>query len=82
MADRAELTRLILQVERDALAQKHLKTLLTDAAATVARRREELRVLRTRIARRSTRAAPKQFTRFTCGQAPSIARSSSAVLIL
>jgi predicted HAD superfamily phosphohydrolase YqeG len=51
MTDRAQLTRLILQIERDVLARAQLKTLVTDADATIAGRRRDLRNLKTRMAR-------------------------------
>jgi hypothetical protein len=53
MADRAERRRLILQIERDVLAQVQLRTLLAVADATVAGRRRDLRNLTARMARRS-----------------------------
>jgi len=53
MTDRAKLTRLVLQVERDVLAQAQLRMLLTAADTTVAGRRQELRNLKARMARKS-----------------------------
>ena len=52
MTDRAEFMRLILRLERDLVAQLHLRVLLTDADTTVADRRRELRSLKARMARR------------------------------
>ena len=49
--DRAELKRLILQIERDLLAQAQLRTLLTAADKTVAAHREKLRSVRARVKR-------------------------------
>ena len=54
MTDRAEFTRLILQIERDLLARAQLRVLLTAADTTVAGHRQELRNLKARIARSST----------------------------
>lgn len=51
MTDRAEFRRLILQVERDLVAQTHLKALCADAGTLVARHRQELRTVEARIAR-------------------------------
>ena len=60
--DRAELSRLILQIERDLLSQAHLRTLLTAAGATVAGHRRELRTIEARLKRarpgNGTRARP------------------------
>ena len=42
---------LALQIERDLLAQKHLKTLLSGVDAALVERRRELRTLRARIAK-------------------------------
>jgi hypothetical protein len=53
MTDRAEFTRLILQLERDLVAQMHFRVLLTAANTTVAGRRRALRNLKARMARRS-----------------------------
>ena len=53
MTDRATFTRLVLQFERDLLAQAHLRVLLTAAETTVAGRRRELRILKARMVRRS-----------------------------
>ena len=55
MTDRAELTRLILQVERDLAAQASLRTLLAAADATVVGRRRELQNVKARIKRGSTK---------------------------
>jgi len=49
--DRAELKRLILQIERDLLAQSQLRTLLTAANKTVAAHREKLRSVKARVKR-------------------------------
>jgi hypothetical protein len=49
--DRDEFTRLILQIERDLLSQAHLRTLLTEAGATVADHRRELRTIEARLKR-------------------------------
>ena len=49
--DGAEFHRLILQIERDAVAQAHLRRLLTMAATTLAGHREELRAVKARIRR-------------------------------
>ena len=51
ISDRAEFTRLILQIERDLLSQAQLRTLLTDAATTVAGHRRELRTIEARLKR-------------------------------
>jgi hypothetical protein len=51
MTDRAELKRLLLQIERDLLSQAHLRALLTQADTTVAGHRRELRAVKARISR-------------------------------
>ena len=51
MSGRAELTRLILQLERDLAVQRHLKVLLAAAATTVTSRRTDVRNLKARMAR-------------------------------
>jgi len=51
ISDRAQFSRLILQIERDLLSQAHLRTLLTDAATTVAGHRRELRTIEARLKR-------------------------------
>jgi len=51
IADRAEFKRLILQIQRDLLAQSHLRTLLLTAGTTVAGHKKELRTLQARIKR-------------------------------
>jgi hypothetical protein len=51
MTDRANLSRLILQIERDLLAQSQLRVLLAAADATIVTHRAELRNLKARIAR-------------------------------
>jgi post-segregation antitoxin (ccd killing protein) len=48
--NRDQFRRLMLQVERDLLAQAHLRELLTSATTTVALHRRELRAVRSRIA--------------------------------
>jgi hypothetical protein len=48
---RTDVKRLILQIERDLLAQAHLRTLLTQAGTIVAGHRAELRAVKTRINR-------------------------------
>jgi hypothetical protein len=50
---RREIMRLFLQIERDAVAQTHLKTLLTVANATIADHRQELRMARAQLTPRS-----------------------------
>jgi len=52
MTDRAEFRRLLLQVERDLVAQTHLKALCTNAGTIVARHRQELRTIEARITSR------------------------------
>jgi hypothetical protein len=54
VTDRAELRRLILQIERDLQAQASLRTLLAAAAAAVAGHRQELRTVKARITRDRT----------------------------
>jgi hypothetical protein len=49
--DCAELTRLILRIERHLSTQAHLRTVLTTSEIAVARDREELRTVRARIKR-------------------------------
>jgi hypothetical protein len=55
VTDRTELKRLILQIERDLLVQASLRSLLAPAPATVAGHRQELRTLKARIKRDSTK---------------------------
>ena len=55
MNDRAKVTRLILRIERDLLAQAQLRVLLAAADTSVAGHRQELRSLKARMARASTR---------------------------
>jgi hypothetical protein len=47
----AELKRVVLQLERDLVAQARLRTLSTDADTTVVVRRRDLRTLKARIKR-------------------------------
>jgi hypothetical protein len=49
MTDPAEVSRLVLQIERDVQTQAHLKTLLSTARATVAGHRLELRSAKDRV---------------------------------
>lgn len=49
--DRAEFRRLTLQVERDLLAQTHLRTLLIAADTTIADHRQKMRTVKARIKR-------------------------------
>jgi hypothetical protein len=51
ITDRAEFKRLILQIERDLLAQAQLRTLLTAADNTIAGHRQKLRKVKARIKR-------------------------------
>jgi len=51
ITDRAEFKRLILQIERDLLAQAQLRRLLTAADVTIAGHREKLRGVKARIKR-------------------------------
>ena len=51
ITDRAEFTRLILQIERDLLSQSHLRTLLTAACDTVADHRRDLQAIEARLKR-------------------------------
>jgi hypothetical protein len=51
MTDRAKFRKLILRIERDLLAQAHLRALLTAANDTLADRRREMRNLKARIER-------------------------------
>jgi hypothetical protein len=50
-ADLHHVRRLMLQIERNLLKQSCLETILQDARTTVAGHRQELRTLRTRMAR-------------------------------
>ena len=56
VADRIELQRLILQIERDVVAQANLRTLLAAADATVVGHRHELRTVQARIKRQATKS--------------------------
>jgi len=51
MTDRRAFKRLIAQIEQDLFAQTYLKTLLTDARATLAGHRHSLRRVTARIKR-------------------------------
>jgi hypothetical protein len=53
--DFAELKQLMLQIERDLLAQSQLRTLLSATDASVAVRRQRLRVIKARIKRARAR---------------------------
>jgi hypothetical protein len=53
--DRAEFKRLTLQLERDLLAQTHLRTLLIAASAATADHRQRLRTVKARIKRMERR---------------------------
>ena len=53
MTDRVLLCRLVLQVERDRLAQTQLRRLLLSAGITLAGRQRDVRNLKARMARRS-----------------------------
>jgi hypothetical protein len=57
ITDFAELKQLMLQLERDVLAQSQLRTLLSAADATVAVRRQRLRLIKARIKRARAREA-------------------------
>jgi len=49
IVDRAERTRLVLQIERDLVTEARLRTLLTAAQTTLATHRRELRTLERRF---------------------------------
>jgi hypothetical protein len=51
ITDHAELKQLMLQIERDLIAQAQLQVLLTDADTTVAAHRQRLRAIKARIRR-------------------------------
>jgi hypothetical protein len=51
ITDRAEFKRLILQIERDLLAQSQLRRLLTAADVVIAGHRQKLRSVKARIKR-------------------------------
>ena len=53
--DPAKFKQLILQIERDVLAQAHLRMLLTTADTTVADHRQQLRTVKARIKRTTRR---------------------------
>jgi hypothetical protein len=55
ITDYAELKQLMLQIERDLLAQAQLRTLLADADTTITVRRKRLRVIKARIKRAQAR---------------------------
>jgi hypothetical protein len=57
ITDFAELKQLMLQIERDLLAQSQLRTLLSAADAAIAVRRQRLRVIKARIKRARAREA-------------------------
>jgi hypothetical protein len=54
-SDRAKFNRLILQLERDMVAQAQLRVLLTTADTAVAGRRQQLRTVGARLKRTSPR---------------------------
>jgi hypothetical protein len=51
MTNRPEFNRLILQIERELVAQAHLRRLLTTANTTVAGHQQELRAVEARLTR-------------------------------
>jgi hypothetical protein len=51
MTDHAEFNRLLVQIERDLVAQANLRALLTEAGTTVATHRSDLQTIKTRINR-------------------------------
>ena len=51
MTDRRAFKRLVAQIEQDLFAQAYLRTLLTDARATLAGHRQSLRTVKGRINR-------------------------------
>jgi hypothetical protein len=51
MTDRAEFNRLLVQIERDLVAQANLRALLTEAGTTVATHRSDLQTIKARINR-------------------------------
>jgi hypothetical protein len=51
ITDSAEFKRLILQIERDLLAQAQLRSLLNDADTTVADHRQKLQAVKARLTR-------------------------------
>jgi len=58
IADPGESNRLILQIQRDLVAQARLKSLWTAAATTLAGHRRELRTVERRLARAMSPRAP------------------------
>jgi len=56
VTDRAELRRLLLDIDRATVARAQLQTLVTAAEATVGARRRDLRNLRARLRRAAARA--------------------------
>jgi hypothetical protein len=62
LADRRELSRLTLQVERDLVTQRRLTTLLTAANTTLRHRRLELRNLNNRVTRGAERTHRRSVT--------------------
>ena len=57
--DRAEFKRLILQIERDLLAQARLRTLLTSAGETVEGHKQDLRTIEGLRTRRDDPITPR-----------------------
>jgi hypothetical protein len=55
MKDRAEFKRLLLQIERDLVAQAQLRTLLIAADTTIADHRQHLRDVKARLKRSERR---------------------------
>jgi hypothetical protein len=51
ITDRAEFERLMLQIERDLMAQAHLRTLLTAADTSVTNHVQELQAVKARMRR-------------------------------
>jgi hypothetical protein len=51
ITDRAEFSRLILQIERDLLSQAQLRTLLAAASTSVVDHRRDLRTIEARLKR-------------------------------
>jgi hypothetical protein len=59
VGDFRELRQLVLHIERDLVAQTHLRDLLAVAGSTLARHKEDLRMVNARIVRAGRRAKSK-----------------------
>jgi hypothetical protein len=63
VSDSREVRQLILHIERDVLAQTHLKNMLAAAGVTLAGHKEDLRTVNARMVRAGRRATRRHVKR-------------------